>query len=339
MRLDLAILSWGLCSAVGLTAASSAAAIRARVDGFRETRFMVPGGDWLVGAEVPLEEPWRGVPRLAHLLAGPVRECLDAVPHLPPGDIPLLVGVAERGRPGRARDLDDALLHEVAGLLDIPLHPASALVPLGGGAAGPLLAEAKRLSAVSGVGAVILAGVDSLLTAGTLRALAEGRRLLTPATRDGLIPGEASAAVLLGRGPGPVLLGMGQGLEAARVGSGLPLRGDGLTTAVRAALDASGIGHGDVACRLSDLTGEQYGFKEAALAFTRVARDLATPLEIWHPADCIGAVGAAGFPVLLALAAQAGALGCLPGRYLLAQGGGDDGRRVAAVLDMGGVGT
>ena len=63
----LSILACGMTTAVGLTAPASCAAIRARLDGFRETRFMARGGDWIIGAEVPLEEPWRGLPRLARL--------------------------------------------------------------------------------------------------------------------------------------------------------------------------------------------------------------------------------------------------------------------------------
>ncbi len=93
----LSILACGMTTAVGLTAPASCAAIRARLDGFKETRFIARGGEWIVGAEVPLEEPWRGIPRLAHMLEGPLRECLAAT-DLPPEQSPLTWGVCGQAR-------------------------------------------------------------------------------------------------------------------------------------------------------------------------------------------------------------------------------------------------
>jgi 3-oxoacyl-[acyl-carrier-protein] synthase-1 len=58
-----------MTTAVGLTAEASCAAIRARLDGFHETRFAARASGWIVGAEAPLEQPWRGLSRLAQLAA------------------------------------------------------------------------------------------------------------------------------------------------------------------------------------------------------------------------------------------------------------------------------
>jgi 3-oxoacyl-[acyl-carrier-protein] synthase I len=100
-----AILGCGMMTGVGLTAEASCAAIRARLDNFQETRFLARGGEWIIGSEVPLEEPWRGIPKLARLLAGPLRECLDLIPDVPPESIPVLLCVAEEDRPGRFEGL------------------------------------------------------------------------------------------------------------------------------------------------------------------------------------------------------------------------------------------
>ena len=69
-RLD--IVSIGMVTAVGLDAPSACAAMRARLDGFQETRFLGPGGEWLVGAPVPLPRNWIGEKRLAHLAAAAI---------------------------------------------------------------------------------------------------------------------------------------------------------------------------------------------------------------------------------------------------------------------------
>jgi hypothetical protein len=66
----------GMVTAVGLDAPSTCAALRARLDGFRETRFVGPSGDWLIGAAVPLPRNWIGVKRMAHLAAGAIVEVL-----------------------------------------------------------------------------------------------------------------------------------------------------------------------------------------------------------------------------------------------------------------------
>ncbi|MGV8597492.1 hypothetical protein ACV35V_34585, partial [Pseudomonas aeruginosa] len=91
----------------------------------------------------------------------------------------------------------------------------------------------------------------------------------------GFIPGEGAAAVLVpaacaSEEPQLLCLGLGFGVEKATVESeGLPLRADGLTQAVKAAFADCGFGYELVDYRLADLPGEQYYFKEAALALSR----------------------------------------------------------------------
>ncbi|MFT0708815.1 hypothetical protein ACDX39_09850, partial [Pseudomonas aeruginosa] len=56
----LSIVASGMVSAVGLSAPASCAAIRCALDNFQETRFIDQGGEWLLAASVPLEQPWGG---------------------------------------------------------------------------------------------------------------------------------------------------------------------------------------------------------------------------------------------------------------------------------------
>lgn len=102
MAQPLAILDVGMVTGVGLSAPASCAAIRGAIDNFQETRFTDRGGEWILGCEVPLERPWRGRTRQVKMLAAALRECLDLLPDgIEAEDIPLILNLAERDRPGR----------------------------------------------------------------------------------------------------------------------------------------------------------------------------------------------------------------------------------------------
>jgi 3-oxoacyl-[acyl-carrier-protein] synthase-1 len=182
----------------------------------------------------------------------------------------------------------------------------------------------------------IVAGVDSFLVGATLASLDGQSRLQTAQNSDGFIPGEAGAAVLLGREntPGAELLccGVGFGAEPAPIGSEEPLRAEGLAQAIRAAMADAGMSYDDVAYRITDVSGEQYAFKEAALALSRTMRVRKAEFDIWHPADCIGEVGAAIVPVVLGVALAAHSKGYAPGSGVLCHFSGPGRDRAALLL-------
>ena len=74
-------------------------------------------------------------------------------------------------------------------------------------------------------------------------------------------------------------LGLTRELAAIYNKEDLPLRGDGMTAAYRAALDQTGIEMNGLGYRISDLVGEQYWFRQTALASLRLVRD-AMPSKI-----------------------------------------------------------
>lgn len=330
----LSVRAVGMASAVGLDAASSCAAIRARIDGFRETRFIARGGSWIVGAEVPLPEPWRGVPRLARLLEGPLGECLAALPGARLAELPLLLAVAEPERPGRLPDLERELAAELAATVGGPLQPASRILARGRCGVGEALRDASRLLAAGRAEAVLVAGVDSYLSAPTLRAFDEDHRLLTERNSDGFVPGEAAAALLL-TGPDPKaplhVVSAGFGREPAPIASGEPLRAEGLAAAFRQALGAAGITMAEVGWRLGTMSGEQFWFEEDALAVARLLRGRHAFQDLWHPADCIGETGAAALACCLVLAFEAVRKGWAPGDPVLVSAS-DGNARCAALL-------
>src|SRR5690349_10210687 len=77
--MPLSLLSVGAITAVGLTAAGTAAAVRAGISGFAEHPYLVDQrGDRVVVAAVPVERPRRGIDavRFADLAIAAARESL-----------------------------------------------------------------------------------------------------------------------------------------------------------------------------------------------------------------------------------------------------------------------
>ena len=336
-RQPVAILASGMVTGVGLTAASTCAAIRSAVSNFTETRFMDKGGEWIIGAQVPLEEPWRGRTKLVKMVAPAIKECLASLEGISPAKVPLFLCVAEPERPGRLDGLDQTLLMEVQVELGMQFHPESKVIAEGKVSGAIALALARQWLYSRRSDYCIIAGVDSYLVAGTLAAYEEQTRLLTSQDHDGFIPGEAGAAIVvsapvMARGVTIQCLGIGQGREHATVLSEQPLKADGLVAAIKAALTDAGCSMGDLDFRMTDLSGEQYGFKEASLAVSRILRVLKDQFDIWHPADCVGEVGAAIMPVMLGVLLAATKKNYSLGSMVLCHGATDSGERVALVM-------
>ncbi|WP_035607999.1 hypothetical protein [Haloferula sp. BvORR071] len=326
----------GMCSAVGLGAAASCAAIRVGFTGFDDTAFLFDG-DVIQGAEVPLEKPWRGREKLLQMATAAVLECIGDLPPAALREIPLLLVIAEKDRPGRLPRLDPSLLRELMDRCGGEFHPESRVIENGrvGGIEAIQLAEGI-LSRLRG-GSCLVVGVDSLLNANTLGAYYTRQRLLTSRQSDGFIPGEAAAAIWLeqasSRTVGPLAVhGWGFAREEAGIESEQPLRGEGLAAAIRASFSKSGLDYHSIDYRLCDANGEQYPFKEAALAMARTLRVRKQSFDLWHTADCIGEVGAATVPCALAVAWHAAVKGYAPGPGVLLHVGNTDGQRAALVL-------
>ena len=336
MNAALSISKVGMCSAVGLSAAASCAAIRVGLTGFDDTAFLFDG-DLLQGAEVPLEKPWRGREKLLRMAELVVRECTE---HLQPSllrEIPLLLVVAERDRPGRLQGLDQSLLQELMERCGGPFHPDSRVI--GNGRVGGIEAIdlASRFLAGSRGGPCLVVGTDGFLNAATLAEYHARNRLLSAGNSDGFIPGEAAAAVLLDRATarassGLSIRGWGFAREEAGIESELPLRGEGLAQAIRGSFSSSGLDYHSIDYRICDANGEQYPFKEAALAMARTLRVRKQEFDLWHTADCIGEVGAATVPCALAMAWYAAEKHYAPGPGILLHVGNTDGQRAALVL-------
>ncbi len=334
MKASLDIVSVGMVTAVGLDAPSSCAAMRARLDGFQETRFIGSGGEWLVGAPVPLPRNWIGEKRMAHMAAAAICEAFEAVPEAR-GQAPIMLCLAEEGRPGRPYRDDAALLRRIEEIVEIGPDQRSRIVAHGRPSGHVALDHARRLLASGEARFVMIAGVDSYLTSSAVAHYLGQSRLLTPDNPNGFIPGEAAAAVLCAPSGGTVkLTGLGLGREQASIYNkdDLPLRGDGMTTAYRAALDQTGIEMSRLGYRISDLIGEQYWFKQTALASLRLLRGRHEFQDLWSPGESLGNIGAAAVPLMIGMAWTAARKGYAAGSPVLVEASNDAGACGAALL-------
>jgi 3-oxoacyl-[acyl-carrier-protein] synthase-1 len=329
----------GMVTPVGLDAPSSLAAMRARLDGFRETRFRAGEEDWLIGAPVPLTRDWIGPARMTRLLAATLAELRRRRPDLAQ-DCGLILCLAEEDRPGRPVQDARAVAAEALDIAGMARATPVRIVAHGRPSGFVALGEVAK-SLAAGARNVIVAGVDSYLTARSVaHYLGEGR-LQLPGNANGFIPGEAAAAVLCTAAAGPLRLsGYGLAREAAYIynqqadepGEDRPLRGDGMTSAYRQALDAANVDLAHVDYRISDLIGEQYWFRQSALAHMRLERGRSAFQDLWSPGENMGNVGAAVVPIMLGMALQAVRKGYAPGSPVLIEASGDDGACGAAVL-------
>lgn len=337
--LHLSIQASGMVTALGYSAPATLAAIRAGISAVGTVPWTdFESGERLRGAKVSLPHWWEGVGKLAELLAPAIHECLSETPRIDPTAVPLLIGVADKSRAGRPARLDEQLLAELQARLEFPLHPRSGLFPADQIGTIHALHLAQDLIRTRVCDVAIVAGVDSFLQQQMLDACIEDRRLNTPSNSNGFFPGEAAAAVLVADMAAADrrslrIVGAGSAREPAPIMSTNAFRAQGLTAAVAEALSSARLEMHQVAWRLTDLSGEHYGFKEAAMVAGRFGggpRKVA--LDLWHPIEFLGEIGAAILPCLLAQAHHAFLHGYAPGRIALCHIGNDAGDRAALLL-------
>lgn len=335
MKPGLDIVSVGMVTAVGLDAPSSCAAMRARLDGFQETRFVGPGREWLIGAPVPLPRSWMGSKRLAHMAAAAIVEAFDATPEAR-GQTALILCLAEEDRPGHPAPDGQRLLAHITEIAEIATAIPSRVVAHGRPSGHVALDAARRLLAAGEAPFVMIVGVDSYLTSHSISHYLARERLLTTQNSNGFIPGEAAAAILCAASGGIArLTGLGLAREKAHIynGKDIPFRGEGMTIAYKEALAGAGCLHSDIALKIGDLVGEPYWFQQCALAMLRTQRVRSKVHPIWALGASLGNIGATAVPAMLGWALSAIQHGYAPSGPILIEASGDDGACGAAVVE------
>lgn len=352
----LSVIGYGIWSALGPDGPSTIAGIRGQIIGSETGNLWDPtAGANLNCFRVAAHQWWEGPTFLPDLATPPIEECLAQVAGLPPAlrrpaaEIPILVTVAPKDRPGRPADLENRMVEGLARKLGRPL-PAGSGVTGGGRSCLPqLLATAARQAERYPL--QILVGVESLLRQVIVEHYIGRGRLLCGTNTSGFTVGEAASAILVARtgstqGPELAITGMGTGLEPGRDGGSREqaVTGQGLTQAIRAALAVTGVPFYDFPALIGDLNGEHFKFKEQMMAQMRL--DRAPPegrsrrprgyVEHWNLIEYAGEIGAALMPAQLAWAFEMGRAGLLPQNRALCFAGEDDGRRVALTAEMRG---
>ncbi len=185
--------------AVGLTAASAAAAIRAGISRISGHPVLEdPDGEKVLGAWDPdIEQTATGIHRIAELAALGLRQIAAklAAANAWPADATVLLAFPE-SRPGFDADAAVRVTRGLAGV-SIPGSRSIRVGRVGEGHAGALsaLRSAVALVLAEEQELVIAGGVDSYFDPDTLAWLDRHRRLAGPHIRSGFPPGEAAAFI------------------------------------------------------------------------------------------------------------------------------------------------
>lgn len=349
--MTVAILGAGCITPVGLGLAETAAAARARVARLRETAMRDRSGEALIAGSVPDD----GLPPLAPALVdaslqprearmlrlahAALAETLASLPD-DAGPVPLLLGLPEHHALQAIAPAD--FLPRLAQQSAAPLDLGRSVAVARGRAAGLMALRQATARLVAGeTGYILVGGVDSLLDLFVLDTLAMEGRIGSTANGDGFRPGEGAAFLLLG-GPAArhrtpplaTVAGAASAFEPGHLYAETPYLGEGLATAV-GTLFGEVTPPAPVACTYSSFNGERYWAREFSVARIRNAAHFADTMQMEHPAECCGDLGAAHGPLLAALAAHGLAGGYRPGPCLV-YASSDHGERAAALLTTAG---
>lgn len=324
---------------LGMTAETSAAAVRAGISAIAEHPFMIdPAGERLRGAVDQKLDPalfgWRRMLALAAEALTQLHALGLARVSQPP---PVWLGLPEL-RPGWSEQ-DAAAV--VAGLARVELPGLGSLrvreVARGHAAVLEAMVQARALLESGALECCIVGGVDSYFQADTLDWLAQHRQLACATARAALFPGEAAGFVVLAtnsllrglRLPSLARLrGSGSAIEPHRIKTEAINLGHGLAAAVEQA--CAGLEQiDDVYC---DINGERYRSEEWGFALLRTQARLVDGTAYQLPSAAWGDVGAASGALFVTLAARAWARGHAGGPLALLCAGSEAGGRAAVVL-------
>ncbi|MDH5415217.1 MAG: hypothetical protein OEW87_13860, partial [Flavobacteriaceae bacterium] len=135
-------------------------------------------------------------------------------------------------------------------------------------------------------------------------------RILAEGVMDGFAPGEGAGFLLISKRPEYfqestkqiLIYPPGLAEEPGHRYSEDAYRGDGLAQTFSLALQNAALP--PIKTLIASLNGENFGAKELGVACTRNSDGLAAEINVEHPADCFGDLGAAFFPVSIGLAAM-----------------------------------
>jgi len=319
---DIVLVGVGMMTAVGLTAAETAASVRASTARFTEIAWLDKRFEPFTAAEVideglpefvsaGAEEEGRTYreDRMLRLGTLPLLECVEPVASNPerPGLVLSLPEIETTLPLDRAKFLAH-FARQTEGAFDVKKSNATPK-----GRAGALMAidQAGRMIREGQARFMIAGGIDTYRDLYVLGTLDMQGRVSSSVNLDGFIPGEAAGFLLLASRKAaqdatlPALARVtaaAEGFEEGHLGSDKPYTGDGLAGACEKLFQQGALAE-PIEEVYSSMNGENHWAKEWGVAFSRNRAAFNPEHGMHHPADCFGDTGAACGSLLTGLAA------------------------------------
>lgn len=345
-----AIVSAGLVTPIGLSLDETAASARARVARLHEIDWYDRRFEPFIVGTVPdeglppldddlMKEPLQyRESRMLRLAHAALEQALTPLPQ-DAGPVAVLLGLPEHhttqeidGRRFLAR-----LATQSKAALDLKRSVAA---PRGRAAGVMALKQAVTRLERGDCEFVIVGGVDSLVDLYVLGTLDLQGRVRGETVSDGFSPSEGAAFLLLTSDAKAKkhsltvlarVTGASLGKEAGHFYAEEPYMGDGLAGAFTDLLESTKPA-APIGCVYASFNGERYWAREFGTARIRNAKHFADDLQMEHPAECFGDLGAASGPALAAIAAHGVANGYRR-TPCLAYASSDYGDRAALLLE------
>lgn len=321
---SLYIVNSGAISSIGGTALMTNAAFRASMSGhqlspqYNKRRkpivfAQIPDGalDKINSELAPLEILHANHANMIKIASSALMECLTGFEFI--DNIPVFMSCPEILPPQKPR-LISGFLDHLSIQSNINFDLANSQILATGRAGGfQAIESAFKYLESSGADFALVGGVDSYrYCLQQISVLDNEDRLLVEGNADGFVPGEAGSFLLLATSTALQKHSLTSELTIALPSSTVeeghryseqPYRGDGLANAFKGALNnASGIAVNQIYCSLN---GEHFGSKELGVAMIRNNGRISPDVDIIHPADCFGDIGAAFGPMLVSLMGHA----------------------------------
>ena len=313
------IIGSGMVSSVGYNAPMTAASVRANICRYSESHITDKAGEPMVlSMSGFIDDGLRGLDRLLALAVPSAKEAMAPLltGNFPQNElfaVPICLGLAA-SRPGFDSNTGYMILNRLEAETAIPFSKTQKFIIPTGHASGLMgIEKAVELIRSGKEKFVLVGGVDSYFDEDTLVWLDENKRLHSEKNKDGFIPGEGAGFSLVTSmdfanryrlKPLSMILSAVSGEEPNPFMSNSICIGQGLTDVLRRALAV--LANNEVAdWIICDMNDESFRALEWSYAYLRTGKHHGEPLEIWHPADCCGDIGAASGPVFTGIAIAA----------------------------------
>lgn len=341
------IVGLGAHTPVGLTAPSSAAAVRAGINRISEHPFMLDKTrEAVMVARIShIFHDVIGVERLMKLALPAIQEALTPLGRFV-GEIspfPLFIGLPAP-RPGLPKNLAVEIENRFKEKNNKSHQFSEVTMIACGHSAGLMAIQEGRQRILNGAIEICLAGgLDSYMEPETLEWLDKQEQLHSPTNKWGFMPGEAAGFCLLAS-PKVMqryqlktlggILASATAREKNLIKTDTVCTGEGLTNAFKRALQIIKNSTSKVDQVICDMNGERYRADEFGFTIARTLEYFVDSSDFLAPADCWGDVGAASGPLFVNLAVAARARGYVKGPLTLIWTSSESGERCALLLQV-----